>query len=140
MLPEIKRRRASFMLTPLIDVIFLLLVFFMLSSQIAPYSLLPMGGVASAREEPIAAADEPASQALPVVVRIARGQLHVGGETMAISDLRAAAERFRREGTESYLLIPTRSAEVQDIVSTLEALKAASAATVTLLNRQRAVP
>ena len=36
----LRKRRFQFMLTPLVDVMFLLLIFFMLSSQTAPYSLL----------------------------------------------------------------------------------------------------
>lgn len=136
-----RRRRVSFMLTPLIDVIFLLLIFFMLSSQVAPYSLLPLGGVASGDDAPSPAPPEPADPAvLPLVVRVARGQVNVGGETMAIYELRQAAGRFRREGRDAYLVIPSGNANVQDVVSALEALNAASVASVTLLNARRAQP
>lgn len=137
MLPEFRPRRVSFMLTPLIDVIFLLLIFFMLSSQIAPYSLLPLGGIAAEGGEPAAAPAEPGAAALPLVVRVARGQVSLGGETLALADLKAAAGRLRREGVESYLLIPLASATIQDVVSALEALKAASATSVTLINPRR---
>ena len=37
-----RRQRPSFVLTSLIDIIFLLVIFFMVSSQITPFSLLPL--------------------------------------------------------------------------------------------------
>ncbi|WEX10860.1 biopolymer transporter ExbD [Chelativorans sp. AA-79] len=140
-LPTPRRRRIAFVLTPLIDVIFLLLIFFMLSSQIAPYSLLPLGGVAAGTDEAEAAPAEAVNGAAqPLVVRIAHGEVTIGAERMAIAQLQDAVGHFRRQGVETYLLIPSGDAELQDVVSTLEAMKAASAGSVTLLNPIRERP
>lgn len=140
MLPETSPRRISFMLTPLIDVIFLLLIFFMLSSQIAPYSFLPLGGVVAGKRSGAGLEEAEGPAALPVVVRVAHGQVRIGNETMAITNLEAAARRHVRQGSDTYLLIPSASATVQDIVWVLDGLKAAAAKSVTLLNPQRGQP
>ena len=55
---HVRRRRASFVLTSLIDVIFLLVIFFMVSSQIVPFSVIGLGPIASdgaSEPEPAAA-------------------------------------------------------------------------------------
>jgi len=140
MLPQTRRRRVSFVLTPLIDVIFLLLLFFMLSSEVAPYSLLPLSDVASGREETAAPPPEPSSPRLPLAVRVLHGQVRIGNEAIPFAELEEAVRGLRREGSEAYLLIPTASATVQDVVSALEALKKASVASVTLLNAESARP
>lgn len=131
-LPRPPRRRVVFVLTPLIDVIFLLLIFFMLSSQIAPYSLLPLGRIDSASAQP-----EPtpttAPTIAPLAVRVSKGTVDVAGERMAISALGEAVPRFAGNGLADYVLIPTATAEVQDVVSVLEALKNAGGS-VTLLS------
>ena len=139
-LPRKQRRRTLLVLTPLIDVLFLLLIFFMLSSQIAPYSLIPLGGVISGVGEAPAAAVPTGLEPAPVVIRVAHGYVAVGAERIALPELRGAAERFREGDVDRFLLIPTAAADVQDLVSALEALKAASAAEVTLLNPGSVAP
>ena len=127
-----RRRRVLFVLTPLIDVIFLLLIFFMLSSQIAPYSLMPIGRISAGGEGP---SDAPwaAPGAPPLTVRLAHGHVSIGGDSIAIEELAAAAERFRADGITAYILIPAATADVQDVVAALEALRNAGGE-VTLLN------
>lgn len=126
-------RRLAFMLTPLIDVMFLLLIFFMLSSQLSPYSLLPIGRVAGERGASPAAPAETTAIA-DLSVRVAAGAVVVGGETIAIEAFPSAIETFRAQGFDGFLVIATRAASVQDIVSALEALQAAGVARVTLMN------
>lgn len=121
------------MLTPLIDVMFLLLIFFMLSSQISPYSLLPIGRVAGEAAAD-AGAHAPATSAPDLSVRVSAGLVAVGGESVAMSELGPVIERLVAQGFGGFLVIATRSASVQDIVSALEALQAAGAERVTLVN------
>ena len=128
--PQAKPRRASFVLTPLIDVIFLLLIFFMLSSQISPYSLLPIGGVARDAGSGATAS----GVASDLSLRVAAGSVRIGAETIALGDLGPVLERLVRQGAGGFLVIATRSARVQDVVSVLEALQDASAERVTLVN------
>lgn len=127
-------RRPPFVLTPLIDVMFLLLIFFMLSSQISPYSLLPLGPVAAGSD----AAAAPAAAAPPAVsdlsVRVSAGFASIGGESVELSALTPAIERFVGQGVTGFLVVATRSASVQDVVTVLESLQAASAERVTLVN------
>jgi biopolymer transport protein ExbD len=135
-----KRRRTLLVLTPLIDVLFLLLIFFMLSSQIAPYSLIPLNDILNTSEQSDDTARSSESlTAGPMVVRVSHRYVAIGAQTIAIADLKAAVEDFRRQDIHRYVLIPATTANVQDIVSALEAFKAASAAEVTLINPRQAV-
>lgn len=128
------RPRRGFVLTPLIDVIFLLLKFFMLTSLIAPYGLLQVtsaNGSGVATPAPATGAPE----ARPVILRISRGLVSAGGQTIAISELPAAIDAMKKAGAKGVTLLTSRSATVQDVVSVLEAFKIASFSNVTLLNR-----
>ncbi|MBL8583255.1 MAG: biopolymer transporter ExbD [Rhizobiaceae bacterium] len=133
-----RRRRVVFVLTPLIDVIFLLLIFFMLSSQIAPYSLLPIGRIVGQAAGDMPSA--PAEGTLPsMTLRVAHGFVAAGEERIPIPDLAATAERLRGEGISSYVLIASSAAQVQDMVSVMEALGRSEAA-VTMLHAQAGAP
>lgn len=125
-----RQRRMFFALTPLIDVMFLLLIFFMLSSQISPYALMPVGGVASANGD---AVDTGGSSA-PLVIRISHGQAQIGGRDVALADMEATAKTLVGQGIIAFVAIPSASAQVQDVVTALEALQAASASDVTLVS------
>ncbi|WP_274627910.1 ExbD/TolR family protein [Arvimicrobium flavum] len=134
-----RQRRVFFALTPLIDVMFLLLIFFMLSSQISPYSLVQVGGVGQASG---AAPDEAANAAAaaPLAIRVSHGSVRIGGEDVVLAELQAAAERFVLEGVAAFVVVPSASANVQDIVTVLELLKAAEAKDVTLVAAGRSRP
>lgn len=104
-----------FMLTPLVDVIFLLLTFFMLSSDISAYSFLPLGargGASSAR----------AATAPDLVVVIDRGAVQANGERIALSDFAAAARDMRGRGLASAVVSTRPAASVEDVVTVLGAL------------------
>ena len=119
------RRRISFMLTPLVDVMFLLLIFFMLSSQTAPYSLLTILAGGNQSE----AAPSPAAPRAPVsapqgpgeaVVSISRGYVRFNGERVNMEDLPAAIARYKSLGFSSAVVSSSQAATVQDVVSVLE--------------------
>ena len=80
--PRPPRRRIVFMLTPLVDVMFLLLIFFMLSSQTAPYSLLEImaQGTPGAEPAPQTQPVAPAQGAAELLVSIARGYARFNGD------------------------------------------------------------
>lgn len=119
-----------FPLTPLIDVMFLLLIFFMLSSQISPYSLMQVDRIARSDGAGGAGRARP-----DLVVRLSRGFVSIGGEAIAADHAAAAFSRLVSQGVSGFLVVLSGSATVQDIVTTLEALQAASAPKVTLVNR-----
>jgi biopolymer transport protein ExbD len=125
-----RQRRAAFVLTPLIDVMFLLLIFFMMSSQISPYSLISIGGISTA--------DEPASAPSPdsrtdLVLRVSAGFVGIDGERVPVSALRTALGQWGPGERTGALVLPDRSATVQDVVDVLEALQAAGIRDAALL-------
>ncbi len=122
------RRRINFMLTPLVDVMFLLLIFFMLSSQTAPYSLLtilaggPPPGEAGA--QPAAPTPSPTPAAVQgkgdAIVSISRGYVRFNGERVEMSDLLATIKRYKELGYSSAVVFSSQAATVQDVVTVLE--------------------
>ena len=135
---HVRRRRPSFVLTSLIDVIFLLVIFFMVSSQIVPYSLLPLGPLAAGSGETAPAVTE--NTAPPISVRILAGRVMIGGESVPIADVSNRLKGLKAQGITSILLTPTAAATVQDVVTVLEASKDAEIASVTVLGRRSTQP
>src|SRR5699024_8543302 len=106
-----RRWRPSFVLTSLIDIIFLLVIFFMVSSQIVPYSVLSIGPLVASDIRPEAV---PQTQAgLPAVaVRILQGRAMIGGDTVLIEDLPEATADLKSRGITSRLLQHSGSATI----------------------------
>jgi biopolymer transport protein ExbD len=121
-------------LTSLIDIIFLLVIFFMVSSQIVPYSVLPIGPLAAGGTQHEAVPQTPAGPPA-VAVRILQGRAIIGGDTVPIEDLPGAMADLKSRGVTSILLLPGASATVQDVVTALEGAKDAELANVTVLRR-----
>ncbi|GGE27511.1 hypothetical protein GCM10011360_14730 [Primorskyibacter flagellatus] len=71
-------------MTSLIDVIFLLLLFFMLSSTFSRFSELDLMAAGSSAG---AASDRP-----PLFLRLSPGELSLNGQGLALTDLRGALE------------------------------------------------
>lgn len=132
--PPPRRWRPSFVLTSLIDIIFLLVIFFMVSSQIVPYSVLPIGALAAGDTQSAASPPVPAGPP-PVAVRILQGRAMIGGDTVPIDGLPRAMADLKSRGITSILLLPSASATVQDVVTALEGAKDAELANVTVLGR-----
>ncbi|MEE2672314.1 MAG: biopolymer transporter ExbD [Myxococcota bacterium] len=108
-----KRRQAS--LTPLIDVVFLLLVFFMLASRFDVEGALPLVVQAGS---PQAA---PPSDFLRVVIDD-EGETRIADTIVSASELVAAAARAGRDG-QSVVVAAAPDATLQAIVDTLEAVE-----------------
>ncbi len=111
------------MLTPLVDIMFLLLIFFMLTSQTAPYSLISIlaGQRGGTQAGPVVAPAAPASG--EVVVSISHGFVRFNGEDVPMAGIRDAIARYRALGFERAAALTTRSATVQDVVTVLEAFE-----------------
>ena len=136
--PRERRQRPTFVLTSLIDVIVLLVIFFMVSSQIVPFSLLPLGPLAAeggGRDQGSASATAP-----PVAVRILAGRVAIGKTGLPMADVTDALTQLKARGVTGILLIPSAAATVQDVVTVLEASKAAALENVTVLSRRRSAP
>ena len=105
-------------LVPLVDVVFLLLMFFMLSTTFARFGQLDVsrGSAAGA-----AGGGQQVANAPGVIVEISRGpEVEVNGSSVALSELVAKLDEFHDKGVRRGSVTLTASAEVQDLVTVLE--------------------
>ena len=134
-----RKKGKNFMLMPLVDVIFLLLTFFMLSSSLAAYSALTLGDYAREAAAPAGAEQPPAAAArTDLVLTVSAGEVRANGAALPLAAFAAEAERLKAGGANSVVVFVRSSATAQDIVSVLEALKRAAFATVSVHTRQSA--
>ncbi|MCE0504015.1 MULTISPECIES: ExbD/TolR family protein [unclassified Roseivivax] len=109
------RRRPS--LTPMIDVVFLLLVFFMLASRFGTELQLPL---ATAGGGPEARWSGP-----PRLVEVAPEALRLNGTALALDALPGALEPLVESPADTVILRPAAGAELQRLVAVMEHLGAA---------------
>ncbi|TVQ92882.1 MAG: biopolymer transporter ExbD [Chromatiaceae bacterium] len=118
---ELPRRRSRRLvsLTPLIDVVFILLLFFLLASSFQRWQGLNLAGTGSA-----GAADEPPPALL---VRIqADGALDLNGEPVGLDELAATLRRqLGRRPDLAVIVEPAATVTLQPLVAVLEQLAAA---------------
>lgn len=137
-LPQSNRpRRYGFSFTPLADAMFQLLVFFMLTSSLAPYSLMTLTpGASGTLEAPANAPDvalETPDAETVAVWSIDRGALRANGKRVALADMADLIAPLSDAGIDRVVLLAGRSATVQDVASVLEALTLARVPTVQLV-------
>lgn len=127
--------RYNFALTPLADAMFQLLIFFMLSSNLAPYSLLTLrSGVTG--EEGAQSSNTPAPDEIgqppanAVLWTVDAGQITANGIRYAPDDLTALAGAVAARDDPSVVIILRETAAVQDLAGVLEALTAAGVVSV----------
>lgn len=112
------RRRSHISLTPLIDVVFILLLFFMLSSTFAPITALDL----SAKTQG-AGVTSPKIGVLIIGV-INKDQWIIEGQTLALKDQRLRSRLERAKTDEQTVLVQAEAnANVQDLVSALSFLQ-----------------
>ena len=138
-LPE-RPPRYRFALTPLADAMFQLLIFFMLSSSLTPYSLITLRSGAEVAVEDATGAGEdeaPPPEETDIVSAetelwtIDYQQVIVRGTVWDPDDLMELAAALGSEDAPvDVALIVRRNAEVQDVASVLEALQGANIASV----------
>lgn len=129
-LTRVRSRRPLVSLTPLIDVVFILLVFFMLASSFSTERVIEM--ITAAGPEP---AEQ--GQAGAALVRIAAdGAIDVNGEPVSRA---ALAERVGTwsvsEQPRRYLVQPAPGVTTQQAVSVLDLLKSSGAENVSLIRQ-----
>jgi len=113
---DIGRRRRRPDLTPMIDVVFLLLVFFMLASRFVSETTIP---IAAAQSE-----GGDWQGPLRLVDLGADGGLALNGTPVALDDLVARLGPMV-EGPGDPVLLRGREAQLQDLTEVMEALRAA---------------
>jgi biopolymer transport protein ExbD len=126
-----RKRRSLVILTPLVDIVFILLIFFMLASSISDYRVI--GFLTPEGAKQAAAFEEPSA----VLVRVdVDGSLDVSGEPM--STVRIAEEVARRslsENSLNYLVQPNHGVSVQQVIAVVDLLKSSGARNVSLTGR-----
>ena len=105
------RRRRKLSLTPLIDVIFLLLLFFMLSSTFSKFSEVKLAhGTAQGTS-----AGKP-----DVVISVTDRVLQLNGSVVETAELGAALETLKENGARQVLVMVTQEALSQDFVTVVQ--------------------
>ncbi len=124
------RRRALITLTPLIDVVFILLVFFMLASSFLDWRAIELDAPASATAG--------GGMEGAVLVEILPGALRVSGQVVSIESLaRAVSERIERVPTGRVLVRPAAGVPLQDAVDVLDRLSLAGINGISLVRTAR---
>ncbi|RMD63107.1 MAG: biopolymer transporter ExbD [Alphaproteobacteria bacterium] len=109
------RRRALISLTPLIDVVFILLVFFMLASSFLDWRSIQLSAPATA------AMDSTLDGALLVEIR--RGGLRLSGKKISLHGLvKRLSERLAQKPHQRVIIKPDDRVSLQDVVSVLDRL------------------
>lgn len=143
----VRKRRYKFALTPLADAMFQLLIFFMLSSSLTPYSLLTLQSAPSETEgealpedttaltaDPDAAPDAPLAGAEVTVWRLLAGHVAVDGQEFATDQLSDLAQALGQQDAQGQLVLAiTATARVQDVATALSALEGAQIAGVQII-------
>lgn len=131
-------KRYRIALTPLADAMFQLLIFFMLSANAAPYSLISLKGAAAtpggAGGNGTGAA-QPAPGTDVTVWTVQAGSVIAGGQPFEMAKLRELTKALTLSGTTSVTLVVRPEALVQDLTSVLEALTAGGITDVQLAGR-----
>jgi biopolymer transport protein ExbD len=111
--PPPRRRRPS--LTPMIDVVFLLLIFFMLAAQFGRDAALPLapGGAGAAYSGP------------PRLVEIGPDALALNGRPVTLADLPAALAPLTESPGDTIVLRPRGGAPLQRLIDVAERLSEA---------------
>lgn len=111
------RRRAAISLTPLVDVVFILVIFFMLASSFARTNSL--GLVPPATSSP--ARSSGGAQDVMVLRLLGDQALELDGEPVEMGSL---ATLIRADGRRKLLLLPQDEAALQDMVTVLDITEA----------------
>ncbi|MEI2384013.1 biopolymer transporter ExbD [Breoghania sp. JC706] len=119
-----KARRRPIGLTSLIDVIFLLLLFFMLASTFSHYQALPLsggGGTATA------VADTPR----PALLRVhGEGRMDLNGRPVTAAELPVRLSELKENEIARVAILSGEQANVQDVVGAMDEIEAAGLSSI----------
>ncbi|MBK5937468.1 MAG: biopolymer transporter ExbD [Halorhodospira halophila] len=127
---EAPRRRRLVSLTPLIDVVFILLIFFMLASTFVEWQAF---GV----DAPADGAAEEAQDEEPLRLYVTNDGYRLGDESVGPDALRSRLEEVGRDDAERRLLvIPAAGAPVRAVILALDSAAAAGLEDVGVLREE----
>jgi len=119
-------RRARVSLTPLIDVVFILLVFFMLASSLLQWRSIDLDASAKAAAAP--------SKDKSIIVDVRTDGIRIGNETIALDTLSQRLEAKIAETPDQRVLVrPAAGVLLQDAIVVLDRLKAAGVTNMSLI-------
>ncbi|WP_330647207.1 MULTISPECIES: biopolymer transporter ExbD [Thioclava] len=133
LLPPPPRRTRRVALTPLADTMFQLLIFFMLSSGLTPYSLLGLSGASGAGGQTMTASGTGQGGAQPArgrdqdqqLWRIGAGDVETNGQHFPFAQIDALAQALaQQEPVPDVVLVARAEAHVQDVVTVMARLHA----------------
>jgi len=124
------RKAAMISLTPLIDVVFILLTFFMLASSFLDWHSIDLNAPASGRSVA-------SSQSVPLVVGIGTdGAVSLAGVPQTLDRLISGLrEQLAANPDRTVIIRPVAGVPVQQTVKILDAVKRAGATSMTLTRR-----
>ena len=127
---NLPRRRVRVSLTPLIDVVFILLVFFMLASSLLDWRSIEMDTAAKASAK--------SSKSESVIVDVRKDGIRLGAETVALDTL---TERLRRRvektPNQRVLVKPAPGVVLQDAIIVLDRLSEAGVTNMSLIRDRK---
>ena len=112
-LSEVRTSNAAISLTPLIDVVFLLLIFFMLASTFFKFNAM----LITTADRGLAKMD---SSEIALIQVLGGQRLRVNGAALQVDGLLSFLDRLVEKGVTKAVVRPTSEATVQDLVSVLE--------------------
>ena len=123
-----RRRRALISLTPLVDVVLILLVFFMLASSFRDWRAIALDtGVAAGNEAAT-------SMEGGLLIEVLPGGVRLSGEPVSLDSLSDLVGRHAAERPKLRVLVkPARGVALQETVHVLDALSAAGVTGVSLI-------
>ena len=124
--PQGRARRPLISLTPLIDVVFILVVFFMLASSFLDWRAIDLGADRSDGGA--------AGSAVAILVEVRTDGLRLSGERILIDDLVADIQALAGDNTElSVLVRPASGVALQPVIAVLDRLSSTGIANFTLV-------
>ena len=132
------RIRRPLPLVPLVDVVFLLLMFFMLSSTFSKFGSLALAGGArpsgATSTDSGHVADARKSNIPGVIISVSKGPLiKINGVAASLDELVSRLDELHANGAHSGAVVLTSSAEVQDLVTVLERARTSRLASITVM-------
>ncbi len=122
------RRRSAISLTPLIDVVFILLVFFMLASSFLDWRAIGLNAPGKSAAG--------TSMEGTLLVEIRRDGLRLAGQVMKLPALAAQiGEKIREKPDRKVVVSPDKGVVLQDTVAVLDALAAAGVHDLSLVRK-----
>ncbi len=125
-----KRQGPLITMTPMIDVLFILLIFFMVTSTFLDLDMIPLiGGARPAAQSSPESLKAPAAETGSFLVRLgADGRTYVAGQAVDLVALTAMVSlRVAVRPSTPIMVLPSGSATTQSLVSLMDALTRAGA-------------